>query len=390
MNQAITHHTQSTTYLEPKPRYEILDGLRGVAAMLVVAFHLFESGFHNPSTQWLNHGYLAVDFFFALSGFVVGYAYDDRWGRMSLTAFFKRRIVRLHPMVLFGCVWGACLFYWGIGPAFPAITGTPWWQLVLLMLLGCTMLPALLRWDIRGWAETYPLNGPQWSLMFEYIANILYALVFRFLPKAVLAILVALLAVNTLSLALDWDWTGLLAGRGANAYTVIGGWNVTPTELYVGFTRLLYPFLAGLLLSRLKWLLRLRAGFWWCALALFVLFAVPRPGGGEAGLANGLYEAFVIIVMLPLIVSAGAGSPITGRRSVAVCKFLGDISYPLYITHFPIVYLQFAFVANHPDAPREQVIASGIGAYLAAIFVAYAAMRLYDIPVRKWLRTKWL
>lgn len=192
-------------------------------------------------------------------------------------------------------------------------------------LLGCTMLPALLRWDIRGWAETYPLNGPQWSLMFEYIANILYALVFRFLPKAVLAILVAL-----------------------------------------------------------------RAGFWWCALALFVLFAVPRPGGGEAGLANGLYEAFVIIVMLPLIVSAGAGSPITGRRSVAVCKILGDISYPLYITHFPIVYLQFAFVANHPDVPREQVIASGIGAYLAALFVAYAAMRLYDIPVRKWLRAKWL
>lgn len=357
--------------------------------MLVVAYHLLECCFHNPATQWLNHGYLAVDFFFALSGFVIEYAYDDRWDKMSLKDFFKRRIIRLHPMVIFGSVWGACLFYGGMCGTFPNIQGTPAWEMVLLMVLGCTMLPALLRWDIRGWTETYPLNGPQWSLMFEYIANILYALVFRFLPKAALTVLVALLAVNTLSLTLDWDWTGLLVGRGANAFTVIGGWNVTPGELYVGFTRLLYPFLAGLLLSRLKWLLRLKGGFWWCSIALFVLFAVPRPGGGEAGIANGLYESFVIIFMLPLIVSAGAGSPINGRWSVAVCKFLGEISYPLYITHFPIVYLVYAFLAHNPDASTGQVVTACCGAYLAAIFVAYAAMKLYDVPVRKWLRTHW-
>lgn len=376
--------------LASKPRYEILDGLRGVAALLVVAYHLLESSFHNPAVQWLNHGYLAVDFFFALSGFVVGYAYDDRWGQMSLSGFFKRRIVRLHPMVLFGCVWGACFFYGGMSEVFPLIKDAAWWQVVLLMLLGCTMIPASLKWDIRGWTETYPLNGPQWSLMFEYIANILYALVFRFLPKAVLAVLVGLLAVNTLSLTLNWDWTGLLAGRQDNAFTVIGGWNVTPGQLYIGFTRLLYPFLAGLLLSRLHWLLRLKGGFWWCSLVLFVLFAMPRPGGGAAGVANGLYEAFVIIVMFPLIVSAGAGSPITGRRSIAVCKFLGELSYPLYITHFPLVCLHWAFMSNHPDAPAGQVAALAAGLFLAAVFVAWAAMRLYDIPVRRWLRGHWL
>lgn len=380
---------KDSSYLQSKPRYEILDGLRGVAAMLVVAYHLLECCFHNPATQWLNHGYLAVDFFFALSGFVIGYAYDDRWNRMSMKDFFKRRIVRLHPMVIFGSVWGACLFYGGMSSTFPNIQETPAWEMILLMLLGCTMFPALLKWDIRGWTETYPLNGPQWSLMFEYIANILYALVLRFLPKAVLTCLVVLLAVNTLSLAINWDWTGLLANRGANAYTVIGGWNVTPSELYVGFTRLLYPFLAGLLLSRLKWLLRLKGGFWWCSFVLFLLFAVPRPGGAEAGFANGLYEAFVIIVMLPLIVSAGAGSQINGRWSVAVCKFLGEISYPLYITHFPIVCLMYAFLSNNPDASKGQIAAACIGAYMASIFVAYAAMKLYDIPVRKWLRTHW-
>ena len=88
-------------YLESKPRYEILDGLRGVAAVLVVCFHFFETYFGMAPNQPINHGYLAVDFFFALSGFVIGYAYDDRWDKMSTWGFFKRRLIRLHPMVIF-------------------------------------------------------------------------------------------------------------------------------------------------------------------------------------------------------------------------------------------------------------------------------------------------
>lgn len=95
-----------TTYLASKPHYEILDGLRGVAAVMVIIFHLFEAhagGSH--LTQIINHGYLAVDFFFMLSGFVIGYAYDDRWNRMTVGTFFKRRIIRLHPMVIMEALW---------------------------------------------------------------------------------------------------------------------------------------------------------------------------------------------------------------------------------------------------------------------------------------------
>ena len=103
---------RNNIYLASKPRYEILDGLRGVAALIIVAFHLFEvySDGH-PENQILNHGYLAVDFFFVLSGFVIGYAYDDRWDRMSTWNFIKRRLVRLHPMVIFGCLLGAATFF---------------------------------------------------------------------------------------------------------------------------------------------------------------------------------------------------------------------------------------------------------------------------------------
>ena len=99
--QAKMNHRNSI-FSDSKPHYEILDGLRGVAALLVIAFHVFECFDWSPAP----HGYLAVDFFFVLSGFVIGYAYDDRWkpseGRKSLTIseFFRRRLIRLHPMVL--------------------------------------------------------------------------------------------------------------------------------------------------------------------------------------------------------------------------------------------------------------------------------------------------
>ena len=97
-------NTTAESAIETKPHYEILDGLRGVAAALVVAYHLFETYSGGDHTrQIINHGYLAVDFFFVLSGFVIGYAYDDRWGKgMSAWTFLRRRLVRLHPMLVLG------------------------------------------------------------------------------------------------------------------------------------------------------------------------------------------------------------------------------------------------------------------------------------------------
>lgn len=88
-------------FLPSKPRYDILDGLRGVAALVILLYHVLEG-----CGVVLGHGYLGVDFFYVLSGFVIGYAYDDRWGRMSAGGFFKRRIIRLHPMVIMGTAIG--------------------------------------------------------------------------------------------------------------------------------------------------------------------------------------------------------------------------------------------------------------------------------------------
>lgn len=381
----------NNVYLASKPRYEILDGLRGVAALLVVAHHLFETYYHTAPNQPINHGYLAVDFFFVLSGFVIGYAYDDRWNRMSTWNFVKRRLIRLHPMVIFGTLIGVALFYWGDCHSFPLISDTPWYMVLLVMVWAFTMIPVPTSMDIRGWMETNPLNGPVWSLQWEYLANILYALFFRRFSKFALAICVALFAIMTLILCLDLDVTGWLEMRQYASYTVIGGWSLTPDQLQIGLTRLLYPFFCGLLISRIGELIKVRGAFWWCSLMVVALLCMPWMGLEETGdgrWTNGLYEAVCILVLFPLIVMIGAGSSVRGGKSEAINKFLGDISYPIYITHFPLIYMQIAWVDKHPDAPLATHIFVAVSIFVLSILVAYAAFKLYDLPVREWLRKK--
>src|SRR5882757_5846109 len=90
------------TIPQTKQHFEILDGLRGIAALAVVTFHFMEWAYADYSKDFIGHGFLAVDFFFCLSGFVTGYAYDDRIGKMGIMEFFKSRIIRLHPLVILG------------------------------------------------------------------------------------------------------------------------------------------------------------------------------------------------------------------------------------------------------------------------------------------------
>ena len=386
---------QKNVYLASKPRYAILDGLRGVAALVVILFHGFETYIPFFGTQHINHGYLAVDFFFVLSGFVIGYAYDDRWDRMSTWSFFKRRLIRLHPMVVAGTLFGACLFFFGESDYFSLIGGTEPWKFFLCIVLGLLMIPAGTGLDIRGWGETNSLNGPNWSLTFEYIGNILYAFVLRRLPTVVLGMLCVASAFLTMNLALGWDVFGFFAQP---KYDVIGGWSVTPDQMYVGFSRLLYPFLCGLLISRLlpKFItkenpsgspLGIRGGFWWASLLLVVLFAVPQLGG-KSCVADGLYQVFAIVVMFPVIVLIGAGSKTTDKRSAKWCETLGNLSYPLYITHFPLMYMQMAWVSSHKDSPVWHHVVLNLGILLVAIGIAWAFLKLYDEPVRAWLKKK--
>jgi peptidoglycan/LPS O-acetylase OafA/YrhL len=369
----VTDAIAAAGFADSKRHYPILDGLRGVAALMVVAFHLFEAHAASRFVQVINHGYLAVDFFFVLSGFVIGYAYDDRWGTMTTADFFKRRLIRLHPMILAGMLVGAIMFYFGAGPTFPKIHDTPLWQVLLVLAIGITLLPVPAALDVRGWSEMHPLDGPAWSLFYEYVANILYALVVRRFSKGLLALCVLVFGCATIHYLV-----------GGPTGDVIGGWSLDPAQVRIGLTRLLYPFFAGLLLSRTVKPGRIRHAFLLASLLVIAVLALPRFGDAHSLWKNGLYESLCIVLVFPLVVYLGASGTMGSGAGARVRAFLGKLSYPIYITHYAFIYVYTAWVQDHKIALREAWPVM-LATYGASLLLAWLCMRFYDMPVRAWL-----
>ena len=380
--------SKSSTYLESKPRYEILDGLRGVAALGVVMFHLMEC-YPSEISRWvMPHGFMSVDFFFALSGLVLGYAYDDRWDKMSTWDFFKRRLTRLQPMAIMGVIIGVCLFYYTGGPTFNAVDSAPWYMLLLEGLLLICMIPLPKSMDIRGWGELTSINGPIWTLIYEYVANILYALFLRRTGKVVLGIIVAFCALMSADLCLQLNLWGNLVDPGYYC-TINGGFICDPEHVYRAMVRLMFPFTMGLLLSRIGKFIKIKGGFW--AASLLVLAMVSTPMLTDISpLYEGIYELCAILLLFPLILSIGAGSKLEGTRATKLCLFVGQLSFPLYITHYPILYMHMSWAENHMDLPVSTHIFVGVTTLIMCIGVAWACLKLVDEPSRAWLKEHWL
>ncbi len=374
-------------YTSIKPRYEILDGLRGVAALMVVCFHIAECYSMNPVDKLLNHGYLAVDFFFVLSGFVIGYAYDDRWtnGHLSIKGFVKRRLIRLQPLVFLGMLLGFATFYFSDCPSYYKVSDTAVWMLLGSTVLSAFLIPQPASMNVRGTEELSSVNIPVWSLIFEYIGNLLYALFIRRLSLKGLGMTVILMAVILIDSALSLNLFGMLKTYDF-PLSLNAGFFLSAEHIYIGGARMGYSFFAGLLLSRTGRFCTVKGGFWWCSLLIIVALAMPCFGGWTHSWMDGFYNAVCVLFLFPFVVALGAGSTLAGKHSTAVCRFMGDISYPLYITHYPLMYVLFAWVENHPDASAgHHAVAIG-SVLLADIGLAYAALKLYDEPVRAWLR----
>ena len=376
----------SAAFADTKPHYEILDGLRGVAALLVVFYHIFEGlSFAEGGTliTTINHGYLAVDFFFILSGFVIGYAYDDRLGKtMTLGNFFKRRLIRLHPMIIMGAV---------LGVVFYCLQGCVKWDgthvatsmIMLTLLCALFFIPATpgAGYDIRGNGEMFPLNGPSWSLFFEYIGNILYAVFIHRLSNKALTALVFLLGIGL-------AWFALFDVAG---YCMIGvGWTLDGVNFLGGSLRMLFPFSLGMLLSRNFKPVKVRGAFWICSIVLLALFCVPYIEGNSPICWNGLVEAICILFIFPVLVWIGASGKTTDKHSTQICKFSGDISFPLYAVHYPVMYLFYAWLIDNKYYTFGEVWPVALIVYIGSILLAYLCLKCYDEPVRKWLSRKFL
>lgn len=379
-------HISSAAFTDTKPHYELLDGLRGVAALLVVFYHIFEGlSFAAGGTliTTINHGYLAVDFFFILSGFVIGYAYDDRWKRnMTLGNFFTRRLIRLHPMIIMGTIIGAITF---------CIQGSVQWDgshvatsaVMLALLAAMFFIPAYpgAGYDVRGNGEMFSLNGPSWSLFFEYIGNILYALFIHRLSNRGLAILVALSGIGLAWFAL-FDIVG---------YGMLGvGWTLDGANFWGGMLRMLFPVSLGMLLSRHFRPIKIRGAFWICSAVLLILFCIPYIEGKSPVCLNGVYELICIALVFPALVWIAASGKTTDKQSTRICRFLGDISFPLYAIHYPLMYLFYAWLIKNKLYTFTECWQMAALVYTGSILLAYLCLKCYDEPVRKWLSRKFL
>lgn len=381
-----------------KPHYLLLDGLRGAAALMVLWYHVFE-GFAfagGTAIETFNHGHLGVDFFFMLSGFVISYAYDDRWkttsGGLTIGSFFKRRLIRLQPMVVMGALIGLITYLIQGGVRWDGTQMSFHW-IMMAFLLAMFLIPAYpgAPYDVRGNGEMYPLNGPSWSLFFEYIGNILYALFIRKLSNKQLTALVVTTGLLWIAFVV-FDISG---------YDMIGiGWTLDAANFLGGLLRMLFPFSLGMLMARnfnVKSQKSKVEGFcfksfitknifWIAIIVMFVLFSMPYISKTGDISVNGIYELACIIFVFPFIVWFGAAGNITCKFSTKICKFLGDISYPLYIVHYPVMYLFYSWLIDNKLYSLGETWQVVLLVMATNIALAYACLKLYDEPIRKRLK----
>jgi peptidoglycan/LPS O-acetylase OafA/YrhL len=168
-----------------------------------------------------------------------------------------------------------------------------------------------------------------------------------------------------------------------------GGWSLNEEQLRIGFTRLIYPFFAGLLLSRIIKPGHINNAFLLCSILLLVVFCVPRIGDPPHAWLNGLFESLSIIFVFPFVVYLGASGIIKGVKENKICTFLGDISYPIYITHYAFIYIYTGWVSDNKHAPLELKLIYGALTFAVSIIFAYLSLKYYDEPVRAWLKKKW-
>ena len=320
-----------------------LDGLRGVAAIAVLLSH---------AQLVALHGYLAVDLFFIISGYVIAASYEPRLQteQLQFWRFMQLRLVRLYPMLLLGSVTGigATLIGWQAASFTSEISWSAAIAVQLLLLIGALGSSVLL-----------PFNNPHWSIVWEVLANAGHA---AGLARARQRSVIALAGASAIGLVLCAATYGSLL-PGCSTSTLL--W---------GLPRVGFGYCAGVLLfrTRARWLAVVPSvSFTVPALLLFTLLSAPIGAGGFGWLWPVYDVALVLLGFVPLVMLT------IKARGGAVAAALGTLSYPLYALHEPLIA---------PLAARGAGVPMKLAAGLGMIALAWGVGRIIDEPITRWGR----
>lgn len=336
-------------------RFVFLDALRGVAAIAVIFFHRKDM---LPGNLF-KHGYLAVDFFFMLSGFVIAYAYEDKLrSKMHLGDFVVKRLKRLMPLVVLGATLGLSIetlrAFWKSDPALLH-------DAIITFPFTAATLPSPRTQSF----EAFGVNPVVWSLFFELIANFVYAAIVRKLSNTLLITIIAISGLAMVAIGFSFDSVEV-----GNKYS----------SLQFGLARVTFPFFFGVLLFRLRnvdmrALGGVSATLIAVSLAGILLAPVATPG------LNFMYDMASVALVFPCLIYLGAQvQPFSGGAS-HVMEMAGNLSYAVYILHFPLLgALHFPLTAISATTPVKFFV------YLMVILpFSYVATVFFDRPVQKLL-----
>ncbi len=349
-----------------------LDALRGVAAIMIVIRHAPPFLWQNPAgpTGLFWESYLAVDFFFALSGFVLAHAYGGRLGHgMTVRRFVMVRMVRLYPLYFLACAIGI-VFVTGrlVAGKTGLATATPDVVSALLFLPNPSS-PNML----------FPLNSPAWSLFDEIVANFIFAVVATYLTTRRLAVFAAIAAV-ALGVSSARGWFGFGTALGA---TMDGGtlWH----SIGAGLLRVAFSFSAGVLVHRFRGMIAWRPRLPPAVLMGGLILVL---GCGPTGRFQTGFDIAATLVLFPAMIFLGADSK-PGLRAERLFAWMGAISYPIYVLQMPIyawcIYVSYSIALRRTGSYEHISRLWGIASVVLVVAVAIAANRWFDQPVRRWL-----
>lgn len=354
----------------PRPgaakRFHSLDGLRGIAACIVMLYHYAA----HEHWRFLMHGYLAVDLFFILSGFVICHSYTGKMlSGMTAGQFINRRMARLIPTVAGGVILGAIatwLTYKLSGQEYDAV------KFVLVHIGHIFLLPAPMDFEVpaREIVLLFPTNPPLWSIFFELVASIGFVWFVRWRNSALLAGWIVFFALFVLGSV----YAANIAGTGLTANV---GWN--QSTFFSGFPRAISAFLCGMLVYRLTrkspTAITDKIGNRTSAFLILILYA------GAAGLlmfpfyAKGLYQFAAIFVLFPLLIGVANFIPVRMAWLVSVSAWLGELSFPLYAVHIPVENLIKWFLSLNGIEGLSTPVLLGLKV-ACALLAAYILHRL--------------